>query len=413
MEAAPHSSASLPPRATATSARTYAHVSYPREHIRLSLPIPFASHARAPLGSTVSPLYRPHQHSASSTIAAPASAAPTDREEKPLAQRGDAVTLRQSCRWLLVEAGTGTAATSPHVSDAASACESEMRKGSISRSGGCLARLRNLMAWNRTNAAAAALSSPVLSGASSAPASTGAALDAVEAAVRDRWTCRQFDTAKPIDLGTLKRILVATTRAPTGFNLQGWHAVVVTDRKAREQLFQAALGQPQVLQAPVTVVFVGDMEPERNAPQALEMGLETGYYGPLYGAAYLRNVYYFMHGGSMQSMAAAKSIVSSWYSRAAGTPLVSVPVSRAGYAWKQTMIPAAAFVQLCTAAGWDTCMMEGIDEDAVKRALGVPVGRYTIPVIVSVGYATAAEAEKRQVRSSRFATSHIVRWNTF
>ncbi|KAG5486330.1 hypothetical protein CUR178_07641 [Leishmania enriettii] len=321
--------------------------------------------------------------------------------------------LGHSCRRLIAAAGAGAGATSPRVSDAASACGNEVREGSNNGNGGCLARLRNLMVWNRTNAAAVALSSPVSCATTPAPISSGAALDAVEAAVRERWTCRQFDTAKPIDLGTLKRILAATTRAPTGFNLQGWHAVVVTNTEVREQLFQAALGQPQVLQAPVTVVFVGDVEPERNAPQALEMGLETGYYGPLYGATYLRNVYYFMHGGPMQSMAAVKSIVSAWYSRTAGTPLVSVPVSRAGYAWKQTMIPAAAFVQLCTAAGWDTCMMEGIDEDAVKRAVGVPVERYTVPVIVSVGYATAAEAEKRRVRSPRFATLHTVRWNKF
>lgn len=291
---------------------------------------------------------------------------------------------------------------------------------------GIFAMLRRLIAWNSANAAAgtpaaASLSSSTSSSSATAAStrqaqarqdSSSAALSAVEAAVLRRWTCRNFDPSRPIDMKQLERVLAATTRAPTGFNLQGWFAVVVTEQAVREQLFQAALGQPPVLQAPVTVVFVGDTEPERNAPQALEMGLETGYYGPLYGPAFLRNVYYFMHGGPMQSMAAAKSVISGWYSRAAGTPLVSVPVSRAGYAWKQAMIPATTFVQLATAAGWDTCMMEGIDEDAVKRVLGVPE-RCTVPVIVSVGYATAAAEERAKIRSSRFATSHLIRWNKF
>ncbi|CAG9568246.1 nitroreductase-like protein [Leishmania major strain Friedlin] len=322
--------------------------------------------------------------------------------------------LRRSPRLLLVAAGARPAASTPRASEAAGTCGNEERHSNTSSGhGGFLATLRHLVAWNRTNAAAAASSSSVSCAETPACVSSSAALDAVEAVVRDRWTCRQFDTAKPIDLDTLKRVLAATTRAPTGFNLQGWHAVVVTNEAVREQLFKAALGQPQVLQAPATVVFVGDTEPERNAPQALEMGLETGYYSPLYGATYLRNIYYLMHGGPMQSMAAVKSVVSAWYSRAAGTPLISVPVSRTGYAWKQTMIPATTFVNLCTAAGWETCMMEGIDEDAVKRALGVPAERYTVPVIISVGYATATEAEKRQVCSSRFATPHTVRWNKF
>ncbi|KAK7196382.1 nitroreductase-like protein [Novymonas esmeraldas] len=303
------------------------------------------------------------------------------------------------------------------------------------RSGsGAFAAVRRLLAWNRTNAAAASAVPPSSSSSSppnassaaattlardAAPTGAGAsstALDVVEAAVRERWTCRQFDPDRPISLDTLRRVLAATTRAPTGFNLQGWHAVVVTDAARREQLYKAALGQPQVLQAPVTVIFVADAEPERNAAQVLEMGLESGYYNPLYGAAYLRHVYYLLHGGPMQSMAAVKSYVSAAYSRAAGTPLLSVPVTRAGYAWKQTMMPATSFVQLCTAAGWNTCIMEGIDEEAVKRVIGVPAGtaRYTVPVIVSVGYATAAEAtRRREVPSPRLATAHLVRWNRF
>ncbi|KPI88034.1 nitroreductase-like protein [Leptomonas seymouri] len=315
--------------------------------------------------------------------------------------------LRQ-CRWLR-EVGTAAAA-----------------EGSKQQRDGFLSMIRRLIAWNSTNAAAAAArdaSSPSPASATSvtnessssvtsAATVSNTTFDALEACVLSRWTCRHFDKTKGIDMKKLERVLEATTRAPTGFNLQGWYVIVVTEVPVREQLFKAALGQPQVLDAPVTVVFVGDTEPERNAPQALEMGLETGYYGPLYGPTYLRNIFYFLHGGPMQTMAAAKSVLSAWYSRAADTPLISVPVSRTGYAWKQTMIPATTFMQLATAAGWETCMMEGIDEEAVKRLLGVPT-RCTIPVLISVGHATAAATERAKVRSSRFSTSHSIRWNKF
>lgn len=300
---------------------------------------------------------------------------------------------------------------------------------------GFLSMIRSLIAWNRTNAASTRAAAEGGSdrtggeapaafrdtaGASDSPSSpfvtTNAAaaassLDVVETMVRSRWSCKRFDPARPIDEATLRRVLEAMTRAPTGYNLQGWHAIVVTDAGQKSLLHQAVLGQQQILDAAATVVFAADMEPERNAPQALELGLETGYYGPMYGPTYLRNIFYFLHGGPLQTMAAAKSSLSAWYSSATGTPLLSVPVSRAGYAWKQCTFPADTFLHLCTAAGWNTCVMEGLDEGAVRRVVGLPE-RYSIPMVISVGYATR-EAMENRVPSPRFACSHLIRWNRY
>jgi len=123
------------------------------------------------------------------------------------------------------------------------------------------------------------------------------------------------------------------------------------------------------------------------------------------------NIYYLLHGGPMQTMAVVKSSLSTWYSKATDTPLLSVPVSRAGYAWKQCTFPADTFLHLCTAAGWNTCVMEGLDEGAVQRVVGLPE-RYSVPMVISVGYATADAAEHR-VPSLRLATSHLIRWNHY
>lgn len=231
----------------------------------------------------------------------------------------------------------------------------------------------------------------------------------MEHVVHARWSCRQYDPERPLDMNLLARILDTTTRAPTAYNLQPWHAVVVHEPAQREALAVAALGQRQVVEAPATIVFAGDLQPERNAPATLEMGLDSGAYGPMYGAQFLRNIYYYLHGGPLQSMAATKSFLSAGYSKHAGTPLISVPVSRAGYAWKQTMIPVTVFVHLCTAAGLDSCIIEGIDEDQVRKVVGIPEG-FTIPVIVTVGYARETDVP---VRTSRFATGHLIRWGKF
>ncbi|CCW61331.1 unnamed protein product [Phytomonas sp. EM1] len=251
-------------------------------------------------------------------------------------------------------------------------------------------------------------------------------LSTVDSVIINRWTCRNFDETRSVDENLIRRLLNTTMRAPTGFNLQPWHAIVVQDAERRKALCTAALGQPQIQKAPLSIVFVGDMEAERNAPQVLEMGLENGYLTEAYAPLFLRNVYYFLHGGPLQAMALTKSVLSSCYSKFTGTPLLSVPVSMKSYAWKQTMIPVTTFVHLCTAAGLNTCIMEGMDEEAVKKVVGLS-GRYTVPVIVSVGYAApppveessesggeAAPSKKQKLAwSPRFAFDHVIRWEKF
>ncbi|RNF27408.1 nitroreductase [Trypanosoma conorhini] len=235
-------------------------------------------------------------------------------------------------------------------------------------------------------------------------------LQAVTGVVHDRRSCKRFDPTRPVDLEVLEDLLAMTTRAPTALNLQPWVAVVVHEAEQRAALADAALGQPQPRDAPVTVVFAGDMEPERNAPAALELGLESGYYHPMYGAGYLRSAYYLLHGGPMESMSHAKSLVSTWYSETTGQAMLSVPTNKQAYAWKQAMIPATTFLYLATAAGFDTAILEGFDEAQVRRVAGLPA-RFTVPVIISVGH--GAEHGFHSVRSPRFHTRHLIRWGKF
>jgi nitroreductase len=241
----------------------------------------------------------------------------------------------------------------------------------------------------------------------------GRLLAALEAVVMKRRSCKAFDAGRGVDEALLRRLLDATVRAPSGFNLQPWTCVVATDAKVRAALAVAALQQPQIATAPVTIVFAGDTDPVALAPAALELGLQSGYYRPGYGPQYLRMINYMLHGGPCQTMAAAKSILSHWYSANTRTPLLSVPLSQEAYAWKQTMIPVAIFVLLATSAGLDTCIMEGIDNAMVREAVGLPA-RYSVPCVVAVGYADASKKGAfHSVQSPRFNKEQLVRWNKF
>lgn len=245
---------------------------------------------------------------------------------------------------------------------------------------------------------------------SSLPPTDSSSLDAVKSVVQNRRSCKRFDSTRTVDLNLVDNLLAMTVRAPTSLNLQPWVAIVVHETKQREALSHAALGQLQPRDAPVSVVFAGDMEPEKNAPAVLEMGLECGYYHPLYGATFLRHVYYLLHGGSLGSLACAKSVISSLYSHCTGVPVLSVPTNMQAYAWKQTMIPATTFLYLATSAGFDTSVIEGFDEAEVRRLVGLP-SRFTVPVIISVGHGT--KDGFHSVCSPRFPTRHLIRWNKF
>lgn len=259
----------------------------------------------------------------------------------------------------------------------------------------------------------------------SAPFTSTAPLDYAEAVVRARRTFRLYDPSRPLPQAVLKRVLEATMRAPTAFNLQGWTMVVIQSAEQKKALGKAALGQRHVLDAPTTIVFAGDTEPERNAPLALEMSLDANTIPPGYAPGYLRNVYYYLHGGKFQAFAALKSVLSATYSAQTGTPLLSVPVNKTGYAWKQSMIPLTTFLYLATAAGWETCVLEGIDQEAVRKVAGLP-DRFTVPAIITVGYPLPASDLDKVSNSSavnalspatplstRFDRSHFIHWDKY
>lgn len=362
------------------------------------------------------------------------------------------------------------------------------RSGAVhAKQGGLLLRLSQIWNGDSTTSAPSSFASAGTPTTVS-PVSTGFS-DAflhLEAAMLRRQSCKQYDPTQSVDPALLSRILDATVRSPTAFNLQGWTAVIVVNdvqfqaevkhsktvakagaattsvslissrqpaavdpsqtseiftvlketgasnvfldalldehaqrqsthkptpsskstasssthssgidehevlrarlRDVHEKVKLAALGQPPVSQAPITIVFAGDMEPVQNAPAALEAGIENGYFNETFGSRYLRHVYYMLHGGPANALGVAKNTISGWYSYHTGAALLTVPSSKQAYAWKQTMIPATNFVTLCNAAGLSTLTLEGIDEGAMMAAVGLDAGRYTVPCIVTIGY---------------------------
>ena len=75
-----------------------------------------------------------------------------------------------------------------------------------------------------------------------------------------------------------------------------------------------------------------------------------------------------------------------------------LPTLSSAETWSQknTMLVAMTYMLACTSRGLDTCPMEGVDASGVRKALGIPRGRFGIPLIVSVGTPYRRETEEEE-----------------
>jgi len=66
-----------------------------------------------------------------------------------------------------------------------------------------------------------------------------------------------FDTTKELEDGLLKDIVDLAVLAPSAFNLQPWEIIAVKSKEGKERLHKFS-AQPKILEAPVTLIIVGN-----------------------------------------------------------------------------------------------------------------------------------------------------------
>src|SRR3990170_5329193 len=84
-----------------------------------------------------------------------------------------------------------------------------------------------------------------------------------DAMVRQRRAIRHF-REDPVPDELIRRLLDCTRWAPSGYNLQPTHFVVVRDEAIKQRLYTVCMNQRQLLEAPVVVVFTGDRWVQEN-----------------------------------------------------------------------------------------------------------------------------------------------------
>lgn len=184
----------------------------------------------------------------------------------------------------------------------------------------------------------------------------------------------------PLPEGLLETILGLTTLAPSGYNLQPWRFIVVSEPDAKERLWEASYKQPKILEAPATVICLGETTGwSETLEDMLAEGLRLGAYPEGY-ADHVRK--------------AAAPVVEGW-----GPGL---------WVNRQVMIAATCLMLAAESLGVESCPMEGFEEERVKEAFDIPQD-VRVVCIVSLGYA----AEPPKTFSGRLPLETLVFWQTY
>ena len=231
-------------------------------------------------------------------------------------------------------------------------------------------------------------------------------LETVERITRGRRATRHF-RADPIPVGLLERLVDAARWAPSGYNLQPTHFVLVTDADTRKRLCPACMAQAPIREAPAVLVLAGDGRvADRHFEDVLAMDRQAGATSPEYETLLRRVVPLAFSRGPAGF---------GWLWKTTLLPIVRLfrpipdlpAVHKTFWLTKQVMLCAMNFMLLAESAGLSTLPMEGFDERRVKKVLGIP-RCHVVPVVIAVGYASAAMPPKTRVPLERVL--HRERW---
>lgn len=78
-------------------------------------------------------------------------------------------------------------------------------------------------------------------------------------AIMERKSIRKFEK-KPVDDKLIGVMLYMATQAPSAGNVQEWRFIVVKNEEQKRKLWEAALEQNQILDAPVNIVVCADLD---------------------------------------------------------------------------------------------------------------------------------------------------------
>lgn len=174
--------------------------------------------------------------------------------------------------------------------------------------------------------------------------------------VRARYAVKTFDEKK-VDEKKINELLEIIRHAPSSFNIQPWHIVVVKDDKLKETLAPAAWNQPQITTCSHLLVFCARTDLKEHIDR-------------------LRTVHQTMPSDALESYLRMMHDFEAKMS----------PQQKLSWAQRQTYLALGNAVNGAKSLGFDSCPMEGFDPAQFATLLNLP--SHIIPTaLCALGYA--------------------------
>ena len=176
-----------------------------------------------------------------------------------------------------------------------------------------------------------------------------------------RYATKKFDHTKKLSAAQLDDLLKVIQLAPSSYGLQSYKVLVVEDTAIRQQLREAAYGQPQLTEASQVIVFAS----ETNIDEALvnkyvDNIAKTREIGREHLAAYEQTMV-----GKVDGLSEDQKI--AWSN-------------------KQAYIALGVLLTAAAEMGIDACPMEGFAVGKFDEILGLKEMGLSTSVIVTVGF---------------------------
>ncbi|MFP3391935.1 nitroreductase family protein [Brevibacillus sp. SIMBA_040] len=201
--------------------------------------------------------------------------------------------------------------------------------------------------------------------------------------VKNRRSANKFLENVPITREELEEIMSLVKFAPSAFNLQHAHYVVVLDPETKDRVYEAASRQYKVKTASAVIMVLGDKEAQQNVGRIHEGLLHLG----------VMDQREFDH---------TVSSVQAFY-EAGGDSF------KRDEAIRNASLSAMLFMMVAKDKGWDTCPMIGFDPKAVQQILNFP-DQYVPAMMITIG---KEDNSSQRVRGYRKPVGEFVSYDTF
>jgi nitroreductase len=176
-----------------------------------------------------------------------------------------------------------------------------------------------------------------------------------------RYATKKFDPTKKLSAEQLDNLLAAVQLAPSSYGLQSYKVLVVEDPAIREQLREAAYGQPQLTDASQVIVFASET--------VIDAALVNKYVDLI---AETRHVV-------REHLAAYEDTMVDTVNRLAEDQKIT-------WSHKQAYIGLGVLLTAAADLGIDACPMEGFQAGKFDEILGLKELGLTTTVIAPIGF---------------------------